>query len=124
MPTLRRAVAPVMRAVEMVKRTGLLRVALLALVLPAAAAAQLQPAVQPGGDIPTGSRTPPPPRSPPWRTAVPGLAYERREVTIPMRDGVRLHAVLIIPRDRGHVPIMLDRTPYSADKAAGRAPPG
>src|SRR5438067_13733937 len=41
-----------------------------------------------------------------------------------MRDGVKLYAVLIIPRgstDRGgKFPIMLDRTPYSADKGTSR----
>ncbi len=40
---------------------------------------------------------------------------------IPMRDGVKLYAVLIIPKgSRGRFPIMLDRTPYSADKATAR----
>jgi hypothetical protein len=37
-----------------------------------------------------------------------------------MRDGVSLYAVLIIPRGSGKHPIMLDRTPYSADKATER----
>ena len=39
-----------------------------------------------------------------------------------MRDGVKLYAVLIIPQGqaRGKFPIMLDRTPYSADKATMR----
>jgi len=44
----------------------------------------------------------------------------RREVEIPMRDGVKLHAVLIIPKGAGGSPIMLDRTPYGADKATDR----
>ena len=39
---------------------------------------------------------------------------------IPMRDGVKLYAVLIVPRGAGKFPIMLDRTPYSADKATSR----
>ena len=39
---------------------------------------------------------------------------------IPMRDGAKLYTVLIIPKGRGAFPIMLDRTPYSADKATSR----
>lgn len=37
-----------------------------------------------------------------------------------MRDGAKLYAVLIIPNEPGKFPIMLDRTPYSADKATSR----
>jgi hypothetical protein len=44
--------------------------------------------------------------------------HERREVMIPMRDGVRLHTVIIVPRNRREpAPIILTRTPYGADKA-------
>jgi putative CocE/NonD family hydrolase len=44
--------------------------------------------------------------------------HERREVMIPMRDGVRLHTVIVVPRRRnGPAPIILTRTPYGADKA-------
>ena len=42
--------------------------------------------------------------------------YVRREVMIPMRDGVRLHTVLIVPKGASRAPIMLDRTPYSANE--------
>jgi uncharacterized protein len=45
--------------------------------------------------------------------------YSRREVMIPMRDGVRLHTVILVPRSatRAHTaPILLTRTPYSADE--------
>ncbi len=45
-----------------------------------------------------------------------GFDYDRREVMIPMRDGVRLHTVLIVPKTAGKAPIMLDRTPYGADE--------
>ena len=45
--------------------------------------------------------------------------HERREVMIPMRDGVRLHTVIIVPRGlTAPAPIILTRTPYGADKAA------
>ncbi|MBL8985031.1 MAG: CocE/NonD family hydrolase [Gemmatimonadetes bacterium] len=41
--------------------------------------------------------------------------YAKREVTIPMRDGVGLHTVIYSPKDRpGPHPILLTRTPYSA----------
>ena len=41
--------------------------------------------------------------------------YERREAMIPMRDGVKLHTVILVPRGAMHAPILLTRTPYSAD---------
>ncbi|MGE5091709.1 MAG: X-Pro dipeptidyl-peptidase, partial [Bacillota bacterium] len=42
-------------------------------------------------------------------------AYERRELTIPMRDGTKLFAVALIPRGVSEpLPIILIRTPYSA----------
>jgi uncharacterized protein len=42
-------------------------------------------------------------------------AYERRELMIPMRDGVKLHAVVLIPKIATQpVPVILTRTPYSA----------
>jgi putative CocE/NonD family hydrolase len=48
--------------------------------------------------------------------------HERREAMIPMRDGVRLHTVIIVPRRRsGPAPIILTRTPYGADKATEQA---
>jgi uncharacterized protein len=40
--------------------------------------------------------------------------YDRRDVMIPMRDGVRLHAVILVPKGAHHAPILLTRTPYSA----------
>jgi len=41
--------------------------------------------------------------------------YEKREVRIPMRDGVELFAAIYSPRDRSQAwPILLRRTPYSA----------
>jgi putative CocE/NonD family hydrolase len=40
--------------------------------------------------------------------------YVKRDVMIPMRDGVKLHAVIVIPKGAQHAPIILTRTPYSA----------
>src|SRR5579863_5350679 len=41
--------------------------------------------------------------------------YVRREVMIPMRDGVRLHTVILVPKGAKNAPILLTRTPYNAD---------
>ncbi|HUL47319.1 MAG TPA: CocE/NonD family hydrolase [Steroidobacteraceae bacterium] len=40
--------------------------------------------------------------------------YVKRDVMIPMRDGVKLHAVIIVPKGAQRAPIILTRTPYSA----------
>lgn len=40
--------------------------------------------------------------------------YERRDVMIPMRDGVKLHTVILVPKGATHAPILLTRTPYDA----------
>jgi len=40
--------------------------------------------------------------------------YERRDVMIPMRDGVRLHTVILVPKGAHDAPILLTRTPYDA----------
>jgi uncharacterized protein len=50
--------------------------------------------------------------------------YERREVMIPMRDGVKLHTVILVPRSATRTkpaPILLTRTPYSADELTTHA---
>ena len=46
--------------------------------------------------------------------------YAKREIMIPMRDGVKLYTVLIIPRGAKDAPILLTRTPYNAKKNAER----
>lgn len=43
-----------------------------------------------------------------------GFEYERREVMIPMRDGVKLHTVILVPKGARNAPILLTRTPYNA----------
>jgi putative CocE/NonD family hydrolase len=42
--------------------------------------------------------------------------YIKREVMIPMRDGVRLHTVIFIPKSAHRAPILLTRTPYGASQ--------
>jgi uncharacterized protein len=43
-----------------------------------------------------------------------GFDHLRREVMIPMRDGVRLHTVILVPKGAKNAPILLTRTPYDA----------
>ncbi len=47
--------------------------------------------------------------------------HTRRNVMIPMRDGVKLHTVILIPKGAKKAPILLTRTPYSADKLTSHA---
>jgi putative CocE/NonD family hydrolase len=47
--------------------------------------------------------------------------YVRREVMIPMRDGVRLNTVILSPKGAKGAPILLTRTPYDAKKLTGHA---
>src|SRR5437763_504206 len=44
-----------------------------------------------------------------------GWDYERRLVDIPMRDGVKLHTVILVPKGANNAPILLTRTPYHAE---------
>jgi len=47
--------------------------------------------------------------------------YVKRDVMIPMRDGVKLHTVILIPRGARNAPMLLTRTPYSANELTGHA---
>ncbi len=40
--------------------------------------------------------------------------YELRDVMIPMRDGVKLHTIILVPKAATHVGMLLTRTPYEA----------
>jgi len=54
---------------------------------------------------------------------VPGSGYDyiRREVMIPMRDGVKLYTVVIVPKGARNAPILLTRTPYNASRRTQRS---
>ena len=104
-----------------------LAVALAGLIVAAPLAGEPQQAVQPGGDIPAKlppSVAIPVPAGADFQSAFKAPRgspeFVRREAMIPMRDGTRLFAVVILPRHARNAPIMLDRTPYSADKATTR----
>ena len=47
--------------------------------------------------------------------------YTRRDVMIPMRDGVKLHTVILVPKSAKNAPILLTRTPYSATDLTSHA---
>jgi predicted acyl esterase len=40
--------------------------------------------------------------------------HTRRDLMIPMRDGVKLHTVILVPKAAKNAPILLTRTPYDA----------
>jgi putative CocE/NonD family hydrolase len=46
--------------------------------------------------------------------------YTKREVMIPMRDGIKLQTVILIPRGAHRAPILLTRTPYGASSRIGK----
>src|SRR5688572_17157861 len=46
--------------------------------------------------------------------AVDSFDHVRRDVMIPMRDGVKLHTVILVPRGARGAPMLLTRTPYDA----------
>jgi putative CocE/NonD family hydrolase len=49
-----------------------------------------------------------------------GYDYVKRTVEIPMRDGVKLHTVIVVPKGAKGAPVLLTRTPYDADGRAAR----
>ena len=69
-----------------------------------------------------GSQAQTPPLTPDvpikFETPTDTFDYEKRVVMIPMRDGVKLYTVIVVPKGARNAPILLTRTPYNA---AGRA---
>src|SRR5271165_3432885 len=47
--------------------------------------------------------------------------YTKRDVMIPMRDGVKLHTVILIPKRASNAPMLLTRTPYDANRLTSHA---
>jgi uncharacterized protein len=74
----------------------------------------------------------PPPQYPAFPSETPAIFqpitdsfdYIRREVMIPMRDGVKLHTVILVPKGAKGAPILLTRTPYSANELTSHDPRG
>src|SRR5205823_2094785 len=73
--------------------------------------------------------SPPPPKYPALPSETPatlapatsGFDYMRRDVMIPMRDGVKLHTVILVPQGARGAPILLTRTPYNATELTTHA---
>ena len=40
--------------------------------------------------------------------------FDKRVVMVPMRDGVKLYTVIVVPKGAKGAPILLTRTPYNA----------
>jgi uncharacterized protein len=56
-----------------------------------------------------------------FQPATESFDYIRRDVMIPMRDGVKLHTVILVPRGAKNAPILLTRTPYDATDMTSHA---
>ena len=50
-----------------------------------------------------------------------GFDYVKRDVMIPMRDGVKLHTVILVPKGAKGAPMLLTRTPYNATDLTNHA---
>ena len=50
-----------------------------------------------------------------------GFDYVKRDVMIPMRDGVKLHTVIVLPTGAKNAPMLLTRTPYSGTAQTSQA---
>src|SRR5262245_58096746 len=50
-----------------------------------------------------------------------GFDYSRREVMIPMRDGVKLRTIVLVPKGAKGAPMLLTRTPYNAAELTARS---
>ena len=68
-------------------------------------------------------------QTPPLTPDIPAVRYEapsasydyvKRVVKIPMRDGVKLHTVIVVPKGATQAPILLTRTPYNATERTRR----
>ena len=86
-------------------RCLILAAALLAISIPAVAQNTAYPSETPAHFKPTTT----------------GFDYERRDVMIPMRDGVKLHTVILVPKGARNAPILLTRTPYDANELTAHA---
>jgi putative CocE/NonD family hydrolase len=89
-----------------------LRMFALASTRPATAQTTQQPATYPNYPSETPTKVVP---------ARDSFDYVRREVMIPMRDAVKLHTVILIPKGAKGAPILLTRTPYDANELTGHA---
>jgi len=71
---------------------------------------KMESIVKPGGDVPQD-----------YSATTEARDFERREVMIPMRDGVKLHTIILVPKNAQNAPIILNRTPYEVDARVERS---
>ena len=79
---------------------------------------------------PSAAQTSPPPAEYPelpsetpakFSPATDSFDYIKRDVMIPMRDGVKLHTVILVPKGAKGAAILLTRTPYDATNLTSHA---
>jgi uncharacterized protein len=85
-------------------------VALSAVALSAVAVAQAAPPVTPMT----------PEKNPGYVQVRPEADFIRRTEMVPMRDGVKLFTVIVMKKGTTNGPILLNRTPYNADRTTKR----
>ncbi len=101
-----------MRLAESVSRKTLLTPFLGALLLAELLTAQTAPPKYPALPSETPSKFTP---------VTTSFDFVRRDVMIPMRDGVKLHTVILVPKGARNAPILLTRTPYNANDLVGHS---
>src|ERR1041385_9153154 len=60
-----------------------------------------------------------------FKPSTDGFDHERRDVMIPVRDGVKLHTVILVPKaalGKKTAPILMTRTPYDATALTSHSP--
>ena len=98
-------------------------------IRPRTALAALLAALSLAGPSAAQTASPPPAQYPALPSETParlqpateGFDYARRDVMIPMRDGIKLHTVILVPKGARGAPILLTRTPYDATELASHA---
>jgi putative CocE/NonD family hydrolase len=113
-----------MRLTQVLAAAVVLGTAVTALAGTVVAAADARAAASVPATSPTTQSAPPPAGDIPemFEPVTTLMDFEKREVMIPMRDGVKLFTIIVIPKGAAHAPMILDRTPYSAAKFVARAP--
>ncbi len=96
-----------MKTGESIRTPTLVAAALVAVWMPGASAAQTPapPILYPAYPSETPDK---------FQPTSDGFDHVKRDVMIPMRDGVKLHTVILVPIGARGAPILLTRTPYDA----------
>jgi uncharacterized protein len=109
------AVRGLLSGVLMKQRVGnLILLAPLSCALTLGALLFVEPAAAQGSKPPAASSTLPSETPAQLQPPTDSFDYTRRDVMIPMRDGVKLHTVILVPKGAKNAPILLTRTPYNA----------